>query len=40
MELFSLEGFLDLFKSSPTDKYTLDDFISNYKVVVGNKQHN
>lgn len=40
MELFSLDGFLDLFKSSPTDKYTLDDFISNYKVVVGNKQHN
>lgn len=39
MNLLSLEQFLKLFESSPTDDFTLDDFISKYKVVVGNKQH-
>ena len=40
MNILDTEQFLKLFESSPTDQYTLDDFISKYKVVVGDKQHN
>jgi hypothetical protein len=40
MNLLDIDQFLKIFEGSPTDQYTLDDFISNYKVVVGEKQHN